>query len=125
MIQIINIPENSSFFETSLDGESVRIDLYYSKTADRYLMDVENRRMKRKVTGLILNTGTDMLSCAGRLGLQVLMLVSLPQPSLEGSIQNFKSGLKLVYMDLATYSDFALHGGETRQQWIEQTPNDI
>jgi len=125
MIHIITIPENSSFFETSLGGETVRIDLYYSKTSDRYLMDIENKRMKRKSVGLPVNVGVDLLESSGHLGLEALMLVSMPQPLLEGSLSNYSEGLKLVYMDLATYSELVLQGGTSRQQWVEQTPNGI
>lgn len=126
MIQIIEIPDNSSFFETSLGGETVRFDLYYSKTLDRYLMDVENKRLARKAVGLAVNTGVDLLTLAGHLGLEALMLISMPQPLLDGTLINVSSkATKLVYMDLQTYSEIVLQGGITRQKWDEITPNGL
>ncbi len=125
MIEFISIPSGSSFFETVLDGDAIRIDLYYSRSEDRYKMDVENKRLKRVAVGLAVNVGVDLLALAGRLGLQALVLVSMPQPRLEGSLSNFASSLQLAYMDLQTYNEIVLQGGFSRDQWIEQTPNGI
>ena len=125
MIEVITVPPLSSFFETTLDGDAVRIDLSYSKSTGRYIMDVENKRLGRKSLGLPLNVGVDMLGASGRLGLQALVLVSSPTPRLEASFDNFENGMQLVYMDIKTYNDIVLDGGFSRQQWIEETPNGI
>jgi len=125
MIELITIPSGSSFFETTLGGNAVRIDIYYSKSTGRYLMDVENKRLNRVSYGITLNVGVDLLGASGRLGLQSLVLVSFPSPRLEASLDNFPQNMQLVYMDLDTYNEFVLEGGFSRQQWIEPTPNGI
>lgn len=124
MIEKINIPVGSSFFETNLDGESIIISMYYSKISDRYIMDIENKRLNRKTTGIQMNVGVDLLNQSGRIGLQALVLASAPKPEFEASLINFEENLKLLYMDLITYDNMVLgNGGTSRRQWIEQTPN--
>ena len=126
MMQIIRIPDGSSFFEVSLGGEVSKIDMYYSKSQDRYIMDIENKRTGDKAEGLPVNVGVDILSSAGRVGLEVLMAVSAPQPLLEASLENIENGgIILVYMDIQTYEDTVLHGGQFRQKWLVNTPNGI
>ena len=126
MIEIIAIPEGSSFFELTLDGQSIKIDIYYSKSKDRFLMDIENRNLKRKSIGIVINTGLDLLSAAGRIGLQALVLLSTPKAGFEAGIENFDLGnLQLIYMDLETYDEIILLGGSSRKQWIEQSINEF
>lgn len=117
MIEIIEIPKETSFLETVLDGFLIRFDFYYVKRIDRFVMDIENKTNGEKAFGITMNTGIDLLTASGRLGLQVLALVSIPKPNLEGGLLNFATDTKLVYMDLNTYDNAALKGGVSRMQW--------
>jgi len=108
MITYINVSKRSTDYEVGLDGFSVELNIYYSKFADRWLMDVENRSNQQKVKGIVMNVGIDLLSTAGRLGLQVLILISLPKPGIEASFENFGEGVQLAHMTLEEYDAYVL-----------------
>ena len=120
MPKIIEIGDLSSTYNLQLDGEDLTMRLYYSLTADRWIMDLTNNRLETTVKGVVINTGTDLLSGAGHLGLQALVALSFPDPSHEATIENFSTNVKMIYLTLQEYNDFRFGGlGHIRTQWIQ------
>ena len=119
MAKIIEVSNLTSTYNLQLDGEDLTMRLYYSRTADRWVMDLTNNRVEESVKGVVINTGTDLLSGAGRLGLQALVALSFPNQKNEASIDNFSTNVKMVYLTLEEYNDFRFGGiGHIRTQWI-------
>lgn len=123
MILFFKLNKLSNYFETDVDGSRIKITYYYSQVADRWIMDVENKRLDRKIEGVVMNVGVDLLATAGFLGLQALVLISFPEPRKEASFENFSESVRFAYMDLETYNDILLDGEVSRVQWIIPTPN--
>lgn len=120
MASIININRLTSNYNLVLDSEEISIRLYYSRHADRWLLDISNRRLNTSSLGIVVNTGTDLLTGSGRLGLQALVAVSFPDFGNEATIENFAVNVQLVYMTLKEYDQFRFGGlGSVRTQWIE------
>lgn len=125
----ITITNLSSTYNIELDGEDINLRIFYDRTVARWVMDIENVRLDRRVFGIVMNTGADLLSGAGKLGLQVLTPVSMPEPNLEADIDNFPGNIRLIYMTFEEYDLYRYSGrGVKRVQWFDdrdQTPENI
>ena len=126
MMVFVTVHTGATFYEVNLDGQPLKMKVYYCLDQDRYLMDLENTRMGKFAKGVVLNVGLDMLAPFGRLGLQCLVPVSFPAPRLEASSENFETRIRLVYMDITTYDDI-IYGSDlvspSKIQWKEVTPS--
>lgn len=108
MITYINVSKRSTIYEIGLEGFSIELNIYYSKSSDRWLLNVINRSNQQRVSGIVMNVGIDMLAIAGRLGLQSLILISLPKTGLEADFENFGEGVVLAYMTIEEYDAYVL-----------------
>lgn len=108
MITYLNLSKRSSKYEVELDGQSILIQYYYSKFSDRWIMDIENKTNGEKAFGIIMNVGDDLIRNIGRIGLESLVLISLPKPGLESTFENFMEGVLLAYMSIEEFSAYSI-----------------
>ena len=118
MAEIIQLDKLTSTYTVRIGGEQIGIRIYYSKTLDRWIMDISNPRLGTESNGILINTGEDLLSQSGRIGLEVLVAVSTPEPLLEATIENFSEKVLLIYMTLQEYNDSYYDGTALiRERW--------
>lgn len=118
MAEIIKLDNTTSIYNLRIGGEKIEIRMYYSKTADRWAMDISNSRLGTESNGILINTGEDLLSQSGRIGIEVLVAVSTPEPLLEATIDNFSEKVILIYMTLEEFNN-SYYNGEAviRKKW--------
>ena len=112
MMQFISIRKLPTFYNVTLDGNSLTMNFYYNKTLDRYFVDISNLKNGQLLTGAALNVNANVIESAGRLGLQSLVPVSLPKSGLEATHENWGDGVRLVYMDNETWRNIR-YGAES------------
>lgn len=120
MARVITLTDLTASYQIELDGEDLSLDLYYLKNIDRWAMDLRNNRLNVGVVGQIVNTGVDLLTTAGHLGLQALVPVSIPSAPVESTLDNFNNTVVLMYLTLEEYNEFRYAGiGDVRLQWSQ------
>jgi len=109
---MIQIPINNtpSTYDVTLDNQNVILSVYYSLSANRWVMDVDNRTKNRSVQGLVMNISTDILAASNFLNLQVLMLINRENSFNEATVETLGNEVVLVYLDLETYKNFYFDG---------------
>lgn len=118
MAEIIQLDKLTSTYTLRIGGEQIGIRIYYSKTMDRWIMDISNARLGTSSNGILINTGEDLLSQSGRIGLEVLIAVSTPEPLLEATIENFSENVVLIYMTLKEFNEMYYDGSALiRKRW--------
>jgi len=118
MAEIIKLDKATSIYNLRIGGEQIALRIYYSKTKDRWAMDISNARLGTESNGILINTGEDLLSQSGRIGLEVLIAVSTPEPLLEATIENFSEKVILAYMTLDEFNNSYYDGNAViREKW--------
>lgn len=99
------------FYDTELEGYQVTFWQSFNRSLNRWMLDVENKTLGKKVYGIVMNQGVDLLNASGHLDLQALVLTNVTGfNGLEADAENLGTELVLVYMDLQTYHDSLLDG---------------
>lgn len=110
MAEVIQIGKISSIYAVNIGGENITLKLYYIRNVDRWAMDISNSRNGTSSNGILINTGENLLSQCGRIGLEVIVAISTPEQLLEATIDNFSEKVVLVYMTYEEYNDLAFDG---------------
>jgi len=119
-MKIISLFKSASSQRVQLDGKSIVFTLYYSSEFDRWLADIENEDSGEKVFSIVLNEGEDVLTASGRIGLEALVPVSVPERGFEADFENFLNKVIMVYMTIDEYN-LARYDGDAvlRLLWKE------
>lgn len=107
----INLKNITSINEIVLEGQVYAIRLYYNLPSERWAMDIENNTTGEISNGIFVNTGEDILSSSGHLGLQALVPIAFPGVEKPATLDDFLNAVVLIYMTLDEYNNYR-YGGQ-------------